>query len=134
MMRIWKMRMGVRDGVVPMRMDMTRARVYHVVMNVIVVRVARAVHMRMGVLKRLVGMRMLMAFCQMQPDPPSHQCACHDQLRRDRLAQDRNGQGSTDKRRNGEISARAGCPEVAQAQHKQGQARPVTGKAQHCSG
>ena len=82
-------------------------------MSMIVMCIARTVGMYMAVLKRLVGMCMLMIFCQMKPDAPRHQDACHDQLRRDGLTQDCNGQRSTDKRRDGEISASAGCPQVA---------------------
>ena len=75
-------------------------------MNMIVVNIVPTVRMHMAVLKRLVGMCMLVIFCQMKPDAPRHQDACHEQLRRDCLTQDCNGQRSTDKRRDREISAR----------------------------
>ena len=90
-------------------MGMARARCHHFVMSMIVVGIACAVRMHMGMLKRLVGMCMVMFFCQMKPDAPRHQDACHYQLRCDSLTQDSNGQSSTDKRRNGEISSSAGC-------------------------
>lgn len=79
MVRIREMRVAVRNRDVPVRVGMTHSGHNPFFMQVVVVFVAGAVHMRMAVLKRLMGMCMLVAFRQMQPDPARHQTACDDQ-------------------------------------------------------
>lgn len=56
--------MAVRDGVVQVRVGMARSGRKHFVMTVIVMLVTGAVLMLVAVRKRLMGMRMLVAFSQ----------------------------------------------------------------------
>jgi len=56
------------------------------------------VNMFMVVFKHLMDMFMLVFFCQMQPHPNRHEHARRQQLRCDRLVQQRDGQSRTKKR------------------------------------
>lgn len=131
MVGIRKMRMAVRDGVVQVRVGMARSGRKHFVMTVIVMLVTGAVLMLVAERKRLMGMRMLVAFGQVQPDAPRHQRARNEQRRRDRLPQDDDGQRGAHKWRDGKIRTRARSPQVTQAKDKQRQAGPITCKPQH---
>jgi len=129
-MGIREVRVAVRDRQVPVRMRMARTRRDRSFMGMVVMFVTAAVFMFVAVLKRLMDMRMLMAFSEMQPDTPRHQCTRRDQRQRQRLTQEGNRQGRAHKRRDGKVRACAGRPQVAQSKNKQCQAGPIACKTQ----
>ena len=73
---------------------------------------------------------MLVALGQVQPDAPGHQRRRNEQGQRDGLAKDGNRQGRPHKRRDRKIGTRARRPKMAQAQHKQREARAIARKTQ----
>lgn len=133
-MRVREMRVAVSNRGVPVRMRMFGAGSNRSLVRMIVMFVTCTVLMFMAVLKRFVGMRVLVALRQMQPDASRHQCAGDDQRQRDRFAQHHNRQGSAYERRNREIGPRARRSQMAQTQDEQRQAGSIACKAQHATG
>ena len=59
------------------------------------------------VLQRFVHMPVGMTLGEVQPNPQRHQCACDDELRGQRLAQQRDRHDATEERRDRKVGARA---------------------------
>lgn len=118
-MRIGKMRMRVRQRIVPMpvhvrTLDRTR-------MGVLMMRI---VDMFMLVLQRLVRVPVQVLFGEMQPHAGCHQCAAGQQRRRDRLVQQRDRDQRADERSGREIGTGARSAQAAQRQYEQHEAGP----------
>ena len=79
MMNIWEMRMRMRDGNVAMRMSM---RFLTVPLEIMLVLVMFIVTVPMSVLQRAMGMRMIVALADMQPDAERHQGRCNPEEER----------------------------------------------------
>jgi len=63
----------------------------------------RVMNVCMSVFERLMRVRMLMVFSQMQPDPRTHESGCQPERRRRRFAQQQDGDGRANEWRRGEI-------------------------------
>ena len=87
MMRVRIVRMAVQQRCVMVRMGMARARRYRRLVGVVVVRVARAMHVLMLVIQRFVRMRVFVVLAQVQPDPACHQRGSQPELDRHRIAE-----------------------------------------------
>src|SRR5574343_969160 len=80
---VWEMWMGVSQGIMPVAMGMADSP-GAVCVGVLVVRIMFVIVL---VVQGLVRMLVAMVFGQVQPDAQGHQCAGHQQDRRDGLPQ-----------------------------------------------
>lgn len=81
-MNIWEMRVRMRDRRMGMRMSVRLVAVPREIMLVLVMRV---VPMAMRVVQRMVRVRMLVTFADVQPDTQRHQGGGHPEQRRRHL-------------------------------------------------
>ena len=100
------------------------------IVPVVMVLIALTVDMLVNMLKRFVGVLMFVLLGEVQPHTDSHQPARYQQVRRQGFAEENDGQCRAEKRRNREICAGTRRTEVAQTDHKQGEACAVAGKPQ----
>lgn len=82
-------------------------------------------------LHRFVPMLMLVAFRQVQPEANRHQTPRRQQPNRHRLIEQRQREQRANEGSQRKIGSGACRPEMAQAQHEQGETDPITEKADH---
>ena len=121
MMRVREMGVGMGDRFMRVRMTVFSARHHGEIMYMLMVLV---VDVLMLMNQCLVGVLVLMAFRQMQPDTERHQQAGNQQGNRDGIAH-RNRQQRTDEWSHRKIRTSTRCAEVTQPHDKQGQADAV---------
>ena len=126
MVRIGEMRMAVGHGFmgvpVPVRRFGRNAGGVRMLMVFVM-------HVHVLVVNRLVRVRVLVAFRQMQPDAQSHCRGGQQQPRRDRLSQQRHRHRGPKEGRDREVGAGARCAQMTQAHHIECQAYAVGDKA-----
>lgn len=103
-MNIRKMRVGMRDACMHVRM---RVRLSPIPVEIMFVLVMFIVAMPVGVGQRLVRMRMFMSFAQVQPYADSHQHGRAPEQDGWHFRPERERQRKSEQRRDGEIGA---CP------------------------
>src|SRR5512145_1807628 len=115
-MNIGIVRMRVRDGLVPMRMDVRLAAVPFEVMLMPVMLVVR---MRMGMGQRLVRMPVLVPLGEVQPDAAAHERRSDPERRPCGFAESSDGDSCANERRGREVSSGACRPQATQREDEQ---------------
>jgi hypothetical protein len=130
-MRVGKMMMNVRNGIVLMPVRMSHPGTNLLVMAMVMVDIAiGSVHMVMRVRHRLVRMSVLVLLGEVHCNTKCHQEAGSDQLQRHRFSQQHDGQECAEKWCDRKIGTRARSPKIAQTHYKQNKTDAVAEKSQ----
>ena len=113
MVGVREMRMRVPDRLMAVQVGMAGAGKHGLIVSVVMVLIAFTVNMLVDMLKRFVGMLMLVLLGEVQPHTDSHQPGRYQQLRRQGFIEENDSQCRAEKWRNREICAGTCRTEVA---------------------
>src|SRR5262245_59928023 len=130
-MHVGRMRMGVREPAMGMRMGVRLTRRIGGAVLMLMVLIVRV---RMGVGPGVMDVPMLMVFAHMQPDTDAHQNAGQGELDRQRFVEPHDGGGGTQERCGREIGRRPRGAEMTKRYDEKRQTDAVTEDADDACG